>query len=90
MKTAAAEVCRRSNCSAGGTDNEMQSRFCGIRWARVRARVVDGGPPAVASRSKAQTIAGTIEVGIGDVKISSGHEEDARRLRWRRELKVGA
>jgi transposase len=39
--------------------------------------VVDADPPAVTSRSKAQTIAGKIEVEIGDVKIRIGRGADA-------------
>lgn len=42
--------------------------------------VVEADPPAVASRSKAQTIAGTIEVEIGDVRIRIGRGTDAATL----------
>jgi transposase len=42
--------------------------------------VVEADPPAVASRSKAQTIAGTIEVEIGDVKIRIGRGADTATL----------
>ena len=53
--------------------------------------VVDADPPAVASRSKAQTIAGTIEVEIGDVRIRIGRGADAATLAMvLRALKVGA
>ena len=53
--------------------------------------VVDAGPPAVASRSKAQTTAGAIEVEIGDVKIRIGRGADAVTLSMvLRALKVGA
>jgi transposase len=53
--------------------------------------VVEADPPAVASRSKAQTIAGTIEVEIGDVKIRIGRGADAATLAMvLRALKVGA
>ena len=46
---------------------------------------------AVASRSKAQTIAGTIEVEIGDVKIRIGRGADAATLTMvLRALKAGA
>ena len=52
--------------------------------------VVEADPPAVASRSKAQTIAGTIEVEIGDVKIRIGRGADAATLAMvLRALKVG-
>jgi transposase len=52
---------------------------------------VDADPPAVASRSKAQTIAGTIEVEIGDVRIRIGRGADAATLAMvLRALKVGA
>jgi transposase len=51
--------------------------------------VVEADPPAVAS--KAQTIAGTIEVEIGDVKIRIGRGADAAILAMvLRALKVGA
>jgi transposase len=51
--------------------------------------VVEADPPAVAS--KAQTIAGTIEVEIGDVKIRIGRGADAATLAMvLRALKVGA
>jgi transposase len=50
--------------------------------------VVEADPPAVAS--KAQTIAGTIEVEIGDVKIRIGRGADAATLAMvLRALKVG-
>jgi transposase len=53
--------------------------------------VVEADPPAVASRSKAQAIAGTIEVEIGDVKIRIGRGADAAILAMvLRALKVGA
>jgi transposase len=53
--------------------------------------VVDADQPAVASRSKAETIAGTIEVEIGDVKIRIGRGADAATLAMvLRALKVGA
>ena len=53
--------------------------------------VVDGDPPAVASRSKVETIAGTIEVEIGDVKILIGRGADAATLAMvLRALKAGA
>jgi transposase len=53
--------------------------------------VVEADPPAVASRSKAQTIAGTIEVEIGDMKIRIGRGADAATLAMvLRALKVGA
>jgi transposase len=57
--------------------------------------VVDAEPPAVASRgdlrSKAETIAGTIEVEIGGVKIRIGRGADAATLAMvLRALKVGA
>jgi transposase len=53
--------------------------------------VVEADPPAVASRSKAQTIAGTIEVEIGDVRIRIGRGADAATLAMvLRALKVGA
>ena len=53
--------------------------------------VVEADPPAVVSRSKAQTIAGTIEVEIGDVKIRIGCGADAATLTMvLRALKAGA
>lgn len=53
--------------------------------------VVEAGPPAVASQSKAQIIAGTIEVEIGDVKIRIGRGADAATLTMvLRALKAGA
>ena len=57
--------------------------------------VVDAEPPVVASRgdlrSKAQTIAGTIEVEIGGVKIRIGRGADAATLIMvLRALKAGA
>ena len=53
--------------------------------------VVDGDPPAVASRSRVETIAGTIEVEIGDVKILIGRGADAATLAMvLRALKAGA
>jgi transposase len=53
--------------------------------------VVEADPPAVASRSKTQTTAGTIEVEIGDVKIRIGRGADAATLAMvLRALKVGA
>ena len=53
--------------------------------------VVDGDPPAVASRSKVETITGTIEVEIGDVKIRIGRGADAATLTMvLRALKAGA
>jgi transposase len=51
--------------------------------------VVEADPPAVAS--KAQTIAGTIEIEIGDVTIRIGRGADAATLAMvLRALKVGA
>jgi transposase len=57
--------------------------------------VVDAKPPAVASRGelrlKAETIAGTIEIEIGGVKIRIGRGVDAATLTMvLRSLKVGA
>lgn len=53
--------------------------------------VVEADPPAVASRAKAQTIAGTIEVEIGEVKIRIGSGADAATLAMvLRALKAGA
>jgi transposase len=53
--------------------------------------VVDADRPAVASGSKAQTIAGAIEIEIGDVKIRIGRGADAAALAMvLRALKVGA
>jgi transposase len=53
--------------------------------------VVDADRPAVASGSRAQTIAGAIEIEIGDVKIRIGRGADAAALAMvLRALKVGA
>jgi transposase len=53
--------------------------------------VVEADPRAVACRSKAQTIAGTIEIEVGDVKIRIGRGADAATLAMvLRALKVGA
>ena len=53
--------------------------------------VVEADPPAVVSRSKGQTIAGTIKVEIGDVKIRIGRGADAATLTMvLRALKAGA
>ena len=53
--------------------------------------VVDADQPAVASRPKVETVAGTIEVEIGDVKIRIGRGADAATLAMvLRALKAGA
>jgi hypothetical protein len=53
--------------------------------------VVDGDPPAVSFRSRVETIGGTIEVEIGDVKIRIGRGADAATLAMvLRALKAGA
>jgi hypothetical protein len=58
-----------SPCLAGGADRDAEAASAESGGLEFVPAVVDANPPVVASRSKAQTIAGTIEVEIGDVKI---------------------
>jgi transposase len=70
---------------------DAEAASAGLGGLEFVPAVVDGDPPAVASRSKVETITGTIELEIGDVKIRIGRGVDAATLTMvLRALKAGA